>query len=150
MPLVGLDRVSKSYEGKAAVRELSLRIEPGTMFGLLGPNGAGKTSTIRMIVGMTLPDSGAVRLFNEPFRREHLRRIGYLPEERGLYKRMKVIDQLVFIGELHGLDAATATTRAHQWFERMEIVEAIDKKTQELSKGMQQKIQFIATLLHDP
>jgi ABC-2 type transport system ATP-binding protein len=150
MPMVDLDRVSKSYESKTAVRQLSLRIEPGTMFGLLGPNGAGKTSTIRMIVGMTLPDSGAVRLFSEPFRREHLRRIGYLPEERGLYKRMKVIDQLVFIGELHGLDAATATTRAYQWCERMEIAESIDKKTQELSKGMQQKIQFIATLLHDP
>jgi ABC-2 type transport system ATP-binding protein len=150
MPLVDLDRVSKSYDSKAAVRELSLRIEPGTMFGLLGPNGAGKTSTIRMIVGMTLPDSGAVHLFGEPFRREHLRRVGYLPEERGLYKRMKVIDQLVFIGELHGLDAATAAVRAHQWCERMDIAEAMEKKTQELSKGMQQKIQFIATLLHDP
>lgn len=150
MPLVDLDRVSKSYESKAAVRELTLRIAPGSMFGLLGPNGAGKTSTIRMIVGMTLPDSGAVHLFGEPFRREHLRRIGYLPEERGLYKRMKVIDQLVFMGELHGLDAATATTRACHWCERMEIAESMDKKTQELSKGMQQKIQFIATLLHDP
>jgi ABC-2 type transport system ATP-binding protein len=150
MPLVDLDRVSKSYDSKAAVRELSLRIEPGTMFGLLGPNGAGKTSTIRMIVGMTLPDSGAAHLFGEPFRREHLRRVGYLPEERGLYKRMKVIDQLVFIGELHGLDAATAAVRAHQWCERMDIAEAMEKKTQELSKGMQQKIQFIATLLHDP
>lgn len=150
MPVVDLDRVSKSYSGKAAVRKLNLRIEPGSMFGLLGPNGAGKTSTIRMIVGMTLPDSGAVQLFNEPFRREHLRRVGYLPEERGLYKRMKVLDQLVFMGELHGLKATAASERARHWCERMDIAESMEKKTQELSKGMQQKIQFIATLLHDP
>jgi ABC-2 type transport system ATP-binding protein len=150
MPVVDLDRISKSYSSKVAVPELSLRIEPGTMFGLLGPNGAGKTSTIRMMVGMTLPDSGTVRLFDEPFRRAHLRRVGYLPEERGLYKRMKVIDQLIFMGQLHGLDASTARTRARQWCERMEIAESMEKKTQELSKGMQQKIQFIATLLHDP
>jgi ABC-2 type transport system ATP-binding protein len=150
MPVVDLDRISKSYSSKVAVRELSLRIEPGTMFGLLGPNGAGKTSTIRMMVGMTLPDSGTVRLFDEPFRRDHLRRVGYLPEERGLYKRMKVIDQLVFMGQLHGLDRATAAARARRWCERMDIAESMEKKTQELSKGMQQKIQFIATLLHDP
>jgi ABC-2 type transport system ATP-binding protein len=150
MPVVDLDRISKSYSSKVAVRELSLRIEPGTMFGLLGPNGAGKTSTIRMMVGMTLPDSGTVRLFDEPFRRDHLRRVGYLPEERGLYKRMKVIDQLVFMGQLHGLDRATAAVRAREWCERMDIAESMEKKTQELSKGMQQKIQFIATLLHDP
>jgi ABC-2 type transport system ATP-binding protein len=91
-----------------------------------------------------------VRLFDEPFRRDHLRRVGYLPEERGLYKRMKVIDQLVFMGQLHGLDRATAAARARQWCERMDIAESMEKKTQELSKGMQQKIQFIATLLHDP
>ena len=150
MPVVDLDCISKSYSSKVAVRDLSLRIEPGTMFGLLGPNGAGKTSTIRMMVGMTLPDSGTVRLFDEPFRRDHLRRVGYLPEERGLYKRMKVIDQLIFMGQLHGLDAAAAKSRARKWCERMEIAEAMEKKTQELSKGMQQKIQFIATLLHDP
>jgi ABC-2 type transport system ATP-binding protein len=150
MPVVDLDRISKSYSSKVAVRELSLRIEPGTMFGLLGPNGAGKTSTIRMMVGLTLPDSGTVRLFDKPFRRDHLRRVGYLPEERGLYKRMKVIDQLVFMGQLHGLDRVTATARARQWCERMDIAESMEKKTQELSKGMQQKIQFIATLLHDP
>src|ERR1700751_5747925 len=150
MPVVDLDRISKSYASKVAVQELNLRIEQGTIFGLLGPNGAGKTSTIRMMVGMTLPDSGTVRLFDEPFRRDHLRRVGYLPEERGLYKRMKVIDQLVFMGQMHGLEASAAKARARQWCERMEIAESMDKKTQELSKGMQQKIQFIATLLHDP
>jgi ABC-2 type transport system ATP-binding protein len=148
--VVELDRVSKSYEQKVAVRDLSLRIEAGTMFGLLGPNGAGKTSSIRMMVGITMPDSGAVNLLGKPFVRESLRRVGYLPEERGLYKKMKVMEQLVFLGELRGLDAATAGRRAHDWCERLQILEAVDKKTEELSKGMQQKIQFIATLLHEP
>lgn len=150
MPIVDLDRISKTYSSKAAVQDLSLRIEPGTMFGLLGPNGAGKTSTIRMMIGMTLPDSGTVRLFGEPFRREMLGRIGYLPEERGLYKRMKVIDQLIFMGQLHGLDGHTAAMRSIDWCKRLQIDDSMEKKTQELSKGMQQKIQFIATLLHDP
>jgi ABC-2 type transport system ATP-binding protein len=150
MPVVELDRISKTYDQKIAVQDLSLRIEPGTMFGLLGPNGAGKTSSIRMMIGVTMPDSGTVNLFGLPFTRKALERVGYLPEERGLYKKMKVIDQLVFMGQLHGLDQATANTRARQWSERMQIAEALDKKTEELSKGMQQKIQFIATLLHDP
>ena len=150
MPVVELDRISKAYDQKIAVKDLSLKIEPGIMFGLLGPNGAGKTSSIRMMIGVTLPDSGTVTLFGSPFSRKALERVGYLPEERGLYKKMKVIDQLIFFGELHGLDATTANTRSRQWAERLEIAEALDKKTEELSKGMQQKIQFIATLLHDP
>jgi ABC-2 type transport system ATP-binding protein len=150
MSVVELDRIAKSYDKKVAVQDLSLRIEPGSMFGLLGPNGAGKTSSIRMMIGVTMPDSGTVSLFGQPFTRKALERVGYLPEERGLYKKMKVLDQLIFMGQLHGLDAATATTRARQWAERMQIAEALDKKTEELSKGMQQKIQFIATLLHDP
>jgi len=150
MLVVELDRISKAYDQKIAVHNLSLKIEPGTMFGLLGPNGAGKTSSIRMMIGVTLPDSGAVTLFGTPFTRKALARVGYLPEERGLYKKMKVVDQLVFFGQLHGLDAATANTRGRQWAERLQIAEALDKKTEELSKGMQQKIQFIATLLHDP
>jgi ABC-2 type transport system ATP-binding protein len=120
------------------------------MFGLLGPNGSGKTSSIRMMIGMTVPDSGTVSLFGQPFERSQLKRVGYLPEERGLYKKMNVMDQLVFLGQLHGLDATTASKRAHLWCERMEISEAIPKKTEELSKGMQQKIQFIASLLHEP
>jgi ABC-2 type transport system ATP-binding protein len=148
--LVELERVSKSYEEKAAVRDLTLKIEAGSMFGLLGPNGAGKTSTIRMIVGITLPDAGKVTLFNKPWASASLARVGYLPEERGLYKKMKVIDQLVFLGELRGLGAAEAGRRAKTWCERMQIADSIDKRTEELSKGMQQKIQFIATLLHDP
>ncbi|WP_035353752.1 ABC transporter ATP-binding protein [Edaphobacter aggregans] len=150
MAIVELHQVRKAYDTKIAVENLSFRIEPGSMFGLLGPNGSGKTSSIRMMIGITVPDSGSVELFDRPFNRKDLHRVGYLPEERGLYKKMKVIDQLSFLGQLHGLDAATATKRAHVWCERMEITEAIPKKTEELSKGMQQKIQFIAALLHEP
>lgn len=149
-PVVALDRISKSYENKVAVQDLSLQIEPGTMFGLLGPNGSGKTSTIRMMIGITMPDSGSVNLFGKPYDRASLTRVGYLPEERGLYKKMKVMEQLIFMGELRGLDPAVAKTRAQEWCERMQITEAVQKKTEELSKGMQQKIQFIATLMHDP
>ena len=103
-----------------------------------------------MMVGITMPDSGTVNLLGKPFTRESLKQIGYLPEERGLYKKMKVMDQLVFMGELRGLDKTVAAKRAHDWCERLQILEAADKKTEELSKGMQQKIQFISTLLHDP
>jgi ABC-2 type transport system ATP-binding protein len=150
MSIVELHQIRKVYDTKVAVEGLSLTIEPGTMFGLLGPNGSGKSSSIRMMIGITRPDSGTVRLFGQPFTRDALHRIGYLPEERGLYKKMKVLDQLVFLGQLHGLDAATATQRARQWCERLQIADAIDKRTEELSKGMQQKIQFIAALLHNP
>jgi ABC-2 type transport system ATP-binding protein len=149
-PFVCLDRISKAYENKIAVQDLSLQIEPGTMFGLLGPNGSGKTSTIRMMIGITMPDSGSVTLFGRPYERASLTRVGYLPEERGLYKKMKVMEQLIFMGQLRGLDPGTASKRAHEWCERMQILDAAQKKTEELSKGMQQKIQFIATLMHDP
>jgi ABC-2 type transport system ATP-binding protein len=150
MPVVELAGVTKAYDTKIAVNNLSLTIEAGQMFGLLGPNGAGKTSSIRMMMGITIPDSGKVMLFNKPFERASLERVGYLPEERGLYKKMKVIDQLVFFGCLHGLSADDARKRATLWAERMEIADALQKKTEELSKGMQQKIQFISCLLHEP
>ena len=150
MPIVELQHVRKVYDTKVAVDDISFTIEPGTMFGLLGPNGSGKTSSIRMMIGITVPDSGIVRLFDQPFDRKNLKRVGYLPEERGLYKKMRVMDQLIFLAQLHGLDATVASKRAHAWCERMQITEAIPKKTEELSKGMQQKIQFIAALLHDP
>jgi ABC-2 type transport system ATP-binding protein len=150
MPVVELAGVTKAYESKVAVSNLSLSIEAGQMFGLLGPNGAGKTSSIRMMMGITIPDSGSIRLFEKPFERGSLERVGYLPEERGLYKKMKVLDQLVFFGCLHGLNAEEARKRATEWVRRMEIADALPKKTEELSKGMQQKIQFIATLLHSP
>lgn len=150
MPVVELAGVTKAYESKVAVHHLSLSIEAGQMFGLLGPNGAGKTSSIRMMMGITMPDSGQVKLFGRPFERKSLERVGYLPEERGLYKKMKVLDQLVFFGELHGLPAGESRKRATHWAERLEIADALHKKTEELSKGMQQKIQFISTILHDP
>ena len=150
MPIVELAGVTKAYENKVAVNNLSLAIDAGQMFGLLGPNGAGKTSSIRMMMGITIPDSGQVKLFDKPFERASLHRVGYLPEERGLYKKMKVIAQLVFFGQLHGLTAEEARKRAKTWAERMEIADALDKKTEELSKGMQQKIQFISCLLHEP
>src|ERR1700757_496709 len=121
MPVVELAGVTKSYESKVAVRDLSLSIDAGQMFGLLGPNGAGKTSSIRMMMGITMPDSGTINLFGKPFDRSSLERIGYLPEERGLYKKMKVIEQLVFFGELHGLTAGDARTRATEWAKRLEI-----------------------------
>src|SRR5579875_2672042 len=150
MPIVELHNIRKVYDTKVAVDSLSLTIEPGTMFGLLGPNGSGKTSSIRMMIGMTVPDSGSVKLFGQPFSRALLHRVGYLPEERGLYKKMKVLDQLTFLGQLHGLEESTSRKRAREWCERMQITEAMEKKTEELSKGMQQKIQFIAALLHEP
>jgi ABC-2 type transport system ATP-binding protein len=150
MPVVELAGVTKAYESKVAVSNLSISIEAGQMFGLLGPNGAGKTSSIRMMMGITLPDAGQIRLFEKPFERQSLDRVGYLPEERGLYKKMKVLDQLVFFGQLHGLHGEEARQRSCAWAERMEIADALQLHTQELSKGMQQKIQFIAALLHDP
>jgi len=150
MPVVELTEVTKAYENKVAVNKLSLSIQSGQMFGLLGPNGAGKTSSILMMMGITGPDSGTVRLFDKPFERQSLDQVGYLPEERGLYKKMKVLDQLVFFGQLHGLKAPEAQKRATTWAKRLQIADALDKKTEELSKGMQQKIQFIACLLHDP
>src|SRR5437588_9826642 len=150
MSSIELKNVCKAYGKFVAVDALSFTIEPGTMFGLLGPNGAGKTSTIRMMIGITLPDSGEIKMFAQSFTRDLLKRVGYLPEERGLYPKMNVLEQLIFMGELHGLSAAQARERAMKWGKRLEIIDAYVKKTQELSKGMQQKIQFIATLLHDP
>jgi ABC-2 type transport system ATP-binding protein len=142
--------VRKTYGDFVAVSDLSFSIVPGSIFGLLGPNGAGKTSAIRMMIGILLPDSGEVRIFGEPFRRAHLERIGYLPEERGLYKKMKVLDHLVLLGQLHGLNRLEAERRSLAWCDRLEISAWVPKKVEELSKGMQQKIQFAAALLHDP
>lgn len=150
MSTVQLNNIRKVYESKVAVAGLSLRIEPGTMFGLLGPNGSGKTSSIRMMIGITVPDSGEVRLFGQSFHRDLLKRVGYLPEERGLYKKMKVLEQIVFMGQLHGMTSHDAETRGRRWCERLQIADAMPKKTEELSKGMQQKIQFITALIHEP
>lgn len=150
MPVVELTGVTKAYQAKIAVNNLSLSIDAGQMFGLLGPNGAGKTSSIRMMMGITMPDSGQVSLFGKPFERKSLERVGYLPEERGLYKKMKVIDQLVFFGQLHGLSPEESRKRASNWAAKLEIADSLPSKTEELSKGMQQKIQFIGSVLHDP
>lgn len=150
MATVALDRVRKTFDHFVAVEDLSLTIGPGSVFGLLGPNGAGKTTTLRMILGILVPDTGEVRLFGEPFQLRHLQRVGYLPEERGLYKKMKIRDHLVYLAQLHGLDAAQADRRATDWCERMAIAEWMPRKVEELSKGMQQKVQFIAAMLHDP
>ncbi len=150
MNTVELNKIRKSYDEFVAVDDLSLVIRPGEVYGLLGPNGAGKTSTLRMMIGITVPDSGSVSMFGEPLRRAHAQRLGYLPEERGLYKKMKLLDQLVFLGALKGLSAHDAAQRAQQWCERLGLKEWTDKKVEELSKGMQQKAQFIGAVVHDP
>ncbi len=150
MNTLELRHVTKRYDKFVAVDDLSFNIEKGSVFGLLGPNGAGKTSTLRMMIGITLPDSGEIIVFGESFRRQHLDRIGYLPEERGLYKKMKLIEQLVFLAELKGVPTAEAQRRTKMWCERLELTSWLDKKIEELSKGMQQKVQFIAAILHDP
>ena len=149
-PTVEMTRVRKSYGGHVAVDDLTFAISPGQIFGLLGPNGAGKTSTIRMMIGIIGPDAGTVRLFGTPLSRATLGRVGYLPEERGLYRRMTVRQNLVFLARLAGLSVATATDRIRAWSERLETTDWLHLRVEELSKGMQQKIQFIAALLHDP
>jgi len=147
---VVLSNVRKCYGDFVAVDNLSLSIPPGSIYGLLGPNGAGKTSTLRMIIGIILPDSGQVTVFGEPLRRAHMAQFGYLPEERGLYKKMKVLEHLVLLAQLKGLSSAEAQKRAQSWCERFELTAWTGKKVEELSKGMQQKVQFIGAILHDP
>jgi ABC-2 type transport system ATP-binding protein len=147
---VELSGVRKSYDEFVAVEDLSFCIKPGTIYGLLGPNGAGKTSTLRMVIGIIAPDSGRISLFGEPLDRAHLRRVGYLPEERGLYRKMKLLEHLAFLGRLKGLAGPEALKRARHWCERLELTSWSGKKVEELSKGMQQKVQFIGAILHDP
>jgi ABC-2 type transport system ATP-binding protein len=150
MNTLELRTVRKSYDEFVAVDDLSFNIAAGQIYGLLGPNGAGKTSTIRMMIGIMLPDSGEVRMFGEPFHRRLLNRVGYLPEERGLYRKMKLLDHLVLLGELKGLGKADAASRSRKWCDRLQLAGWLDKKVEELSKGMQQKVQFIGALLHEP
>jgi ABC-2 type transport system ATP-binding protein len=142
--------VRKSYGDFVAVDDISLVVPPGILFGLLGPNGAGKTSTIRMIMDITAPDSGEVFLFGRPRRPEDLRRVGYLPEERGLYRKMSVSDQLVFLGEIRGLKRRELLPKIQHWLDRVDLGRWAKSKVEELSKGMQQKVQLIGTLLHEP
>ena len=149
-PILALDRVTKRFAGHVAVDALSLVVPPGVIYGLLGPNGAGKSTTIRMIMNIYVPDGGTVRLFGEPGGRDHTARIGYLPEERGLYPKMRVLDVLLFLAEMKGLDRRTTRPKASQWLERLGLGDWAQRKVNELSKGMQQKVQFISTILHDP
>jgi ABC-2 type transport system ATP-binding protein len=147
---VKLERVSKSFGDFTAVRELSLDVRAGRVFGLLGPNGAGKTTTIRMIVNITGPDSGTITLFGRKIDQELQDRIGYLPEERGLYRRMRVGDQLRFFAELKNVRGKQVESKIDEWLARVKLSEWKHKRSMELSKGMQQKIQFITSVLHDP
>jgi len=145
-----VSNITKRFGEFTAVEDLSFDVRSGRVFGFLGPNGAGKTTTIRMIVGITAPDEGSIKLFGEPMSFALQNRIGYLPEERGLYKKMKVVDQLKYFAELKGLSGQAADKKIDFWLERMKLSEWKRKKTTDLSKGMQQKIQFISTVLHDP
>jgi ABC-2 type transport system ATP-binding protein len=150
MNTIEVEHVTKAFGKFKAVDDLSLTVPSGTIFGLLGPNGAGKTTTIRMIMDITAPDSGSIRVLGAPSSRESLARVGYLPEERGLYRRMRVIDHLLFLAAIKEVDAETAKERIDGWLDAMELRPWLKKKVDELSKGMQQKIQFIATIIHDP
>jgi ABC-2 type transport system ATP-binding protein len=150
-PILILDRVSKRFAGHTAVDDLSLSVPRGVIYGLLGPNGAGKTTTLRMIMDILKPDEGVVRLFGDPGGgRRHSERIGYLPEERGLYRKMRVLDVLVFLGEMKGMDRRRAGQQAGDWLARLGLADWRLRRVDELSKGMQQKVQFISTVLHDP
>lgn len=149
-PTVVLDHITKSFGEFTAVNDLSLAVHAGRVFGLLGPNGAGKTTTIRMIVNITAPDSGRIELFGQQVTPSLQDRIGYLPEERGLYKKMKVGDQLRFFAELKSVSGKEADRRVDRWLERLKLTEWKGKKATELSKGMQQKIQFITAVIHEP
>lgn len=145
-----VSNVSKRFGEFSAVEDLSFEVRAGRVFGFLGPNGAGKTTTIRMIVGITVPDEGSIELFGHKISPHLQDRIGYLPEERGLYKKMKIVDQLRYFAALKGVSASETEKRMDFWLDRMELGEWKKKKTTDLSKGMQQKIQFISTVLHDP
>jgi ABC-2 type transport system ATP-binding protein len=147
---LNLDHVSKSFGDFVAVNDLSLQVKRGRVFGIIGPNGAGKTTTIRMIVNITVPDTGRIELFGQPMSTALQDRIGYLPEERGLYKKMKVGEQLRFFAELKDLRGQAADTRIDHWLTKLQLSDWKDKRTKELSKGMQQKVQFITAVIHDP
>jgi ABC-2 type transport system ATP-binding protein len=150
MNVVELRNVTKRFDEFVAVDDLSFTVRQGTIFGFLGPNGAGKTTSIRMIVNITAPDDGEIKVFGEQVTPKIQQRIGYLPEERGLYKRMKVAEQLIFFASLKGVKSSEAAKRADQWLARMELSDWKNKTPVEMSKGMQQKVQVISTVLHDP
>ncbi len=150
LPILSVQSVSKSYGTIKAVSDISLDIPKASIYGFLGPNGAGKTTTIRSIMGILMYDSGKIMIDGQPLTRDQLDRVGYLPEERGLYRKMKCIDQLVFLAELKSVPRKVARKRAEEWLERLELSDWAEKKVDALSKGMQQKIQLAATFLPEP
>lgn len=150
MNFLETENVVKQFSGHLALNKVSIQVAEGKIFGLLGPNGAGKTTLIRIINRITAPDSGLVRFNGRESRPEDISRIGYLPEERGLYKKMKVGEQAIFLAQLKGLPYDQARKRLTGWFEKFEIMSWWNRKLEELSKGMQQKVQFIITVIHDP
>ena len=149
-PTLVLEHVTKRYGEFTAVNDLSLQVRPGRVFGLIGPNGAGKTTTIRMIVNIIIPDSGTIALFGQQMTTALQDRIGYLPEERGLYRKMKIGEQLRFFAELKGLRGKEAEERIDSWLRKLQLSDWKEKRTKELSKGMQQKVQFITAVIHNP
>ncbi|MET1054639.1 MAG: ATP-binding cassette domain-containing protein [Pedobacter sp.] len=148
--MLSVNNIVKQYAEHRALDDVSLRVEQGKIFGLLGPNGAGKTSLIRIITQITAPDSGEVIFSGQRLNSNHIARIGYLPEERGLYKKMEIGEQVLYLARLKGLSTAEATKRVRYWFEKLEMGGWWNKKVEDLSKGMQQKVQFVATILHQP
>jgi ABC-2 type transport system ATP-binding protein len=148
--MLRVNNIVKQYATHLALDDVSLEIEQGKIFGLLGPNGAGKTSLIRIITQITAPDSGEVLFNGKRLNAEHIAQIGYLPEERGLYKKMEIGEQVLYLARLKGLSTAEATKRIKYWFEKLEMGSWWNKKVEDLSKGMQQKVQFVATVLHNP
>ncbi len=149
-PIIEVQGVTKRYANHLAIDEVSFSVSRGTIFGLLGPNGAGKTTLIRMINQITAPDNGTIFFDGRPIQKDDVERIGYLPEERGLYKKMKVGEQALYLAQLKGVSKQIALERLVYWFRKFEIVGWWDKKVEELSKGMQQKVQFITTIIHQP
>ncbi|HNQ61016.1 MAG TPA: ATP-binding cassette domain-containing protein [Bacteroidia bacterium] len=150
MDILEIRSVSKSYASHRALNKVSLHIPSQSVFGLLGPNGAGKTSLIRIITQITAPDEGEILFMGKPLKAEHINRMGYLPEERGLYKKMEVGEQALYLARLKGLSRAEAMKKLKFWFEKFEIQSWWKKKVEELSKGMAQKVQFVTTVLHEP
>lgn len=150
MTIFSTNNVSKTYANHKALDKVSINVEKGSVFGLLGPNGAGKTTLIRIINQITAPDEGEIYFMEEKLRSEHVHKIGYLPEERGLYKKMKVGEQAIYLAELKGIKKAEAKKRLEYWFNKFDIYSWWNRKVEELSKGMQQKVQFITTILHEP
>ncbi|MBA7587515.1 Linearmycin resistance ATP-binding protein LnrL [subsurface metagenome] len=149
-PSVEVSHVSKVYGRRKVVNDVSFTIRPGEIFGLIGPNGAGKTTTIRMIMDIIKPDSGSIKILGEALREETKDSIGYLPEERGLYKKTTVLDILIYLARLKGIEPQQSLSRAEQLLSRVAMLPHKDKKVEELSRGMGQLIQFLATIIHDP